>query len=218
MTARIQDIDFSVNALRALLWEYNEAETLTSLVEQKNDWYAINQTQFWTDWLRDVFDLRTANDFGCTVWSIILGIPLQIITPPITKKNFGFGTFNTNFNHATFGTTSQSVIDLTTEQKRVMLQLRYFKLISRCNVIEINRVLKAILAPYGLAYVLGTLDMSSIKYVFKFRPSSQLMFIFQNADVLPRPSTLGLDMIISPRPVWGFGTFRKNFNNGTFSF
>ncbi|WP_231668322.1 DUF2612 domain-containing protein [Ralstonia solanacearum] len=49
-------------------------------------------TAFWENWIRDVFDLRTANDFGLSVWSEILGVPLAVTVDP-TKPGtpvFGF--------------------------------------------------------------------------------------------------------------------------------
>ena len=70
--ATIQEFDFSVDLLRALLWQYEDATGLQALLRQKSEWYTVNQTAFWSNWERDVFDLTTANDFGCAVWGIIL--------------------------------------------------------------------------------------------------------------------------------------------------
>lgn len=217
MTITVQDFDFSVNLLRCVLWQYDSAARVQSILQQKSDWYTINQEQFWADWVRDVFDLRTANDFGLSVWGIILGVPLQATIQPIAKANFGFGTYNKNFDHGTFGIASTSILNITTAQKRILLQLRYFKLISRCTVPAINRVLKSVLGSYGKAYVLDGNDMGFITYVFAFQPSSQLLFVLENFDILPRPAAVGLKYIISTRPVFGFGTFNKNFNHGTFA-
>lgn len=71
-----QEFDFSINLLEALIWQYNNAPRLESLLRQKQTWYDVNNRDFWQDWLRDVFDLRTANTFGLRVWSIILGLSL----------------------------------------------------------------------------------------------------------------------------------------------
>ena len=76
MAATIQEFDFSVDLLQAILWQYNNATSLQSLLNSEQAWVIENQTEFWENWLRDVFDLRTANEFGLSVWSIILGIPL----------------------------------------------------------------------------------------------------------------------------------------------
>ena len=81
MSGGIQLFDFSVDLLRAILWQYNDATRLQSLLQQKQDWYNEQQTEFWSSWYRDVFNLDTANDFGLAVWSIILEVPLTIGVP-----------------------------------------------------------------------------------------------------------------------------------------
>ena len=65
--SKIQDFTFSANLLESLLWQYNEAETLQSILQQKQDWYDLNFSQFWDDWYNDVFNLQTANNFGLSV-------------------------------------------------------------------------------------------------------------------------------------------------------
>lgn len=95
----IQTFDFSANLLRALLWRNNEAPNLQALLQFKQDYFDSENEQFWSDWARDVFDLRTANEFGLNVWSIILGINITIepVIPPVLNGNFGFGEFRLNF-------------------------------------------------------------------------------------------------------------------------
>jgi len=218
MSASIQNFDFSVDLLRAILWRQNEASNLLSLLQSKSDWYGTTFEEFWNDWVRDVFDLRTANDFGLSVWAIILGVPLSLITPPNTGPQFGFGpstNHRKNFNRGNFGS-SVAGAGLTTEQKRVLLQLRYYKLESRCTVPEMNTRLKAILGQYGSVYVLDGNDMRYTTYVFGFQPNSALQFVLENFDVLPRPAGVGIRYIVSTRPAFGFGTHNKNFNRGNF--
>lgn len=357
MSASIEDFDFSVDVLSALIWRNNEAAHLQALLQAKQDWYAENFEQFWTDWVTDVFDLRTANEFGLSVWALILGVPLSLIIAPNTGPQFGFdfpelltdradtgatwaaagtgatvtdgyadpdggtqavllnlsgagtksvtmtpvasgipagtvtltfqaklisGTQGTlasdvggttlgdwpalsmsawttvtltgtlaavqhafnilssttstcevavfnpqlkafsaasngrfNFNHGNFGA-SQAGVGLTLDQKRILLQLQYYKLISRCTVPEINARVKAILGSQGNVYVLDGNNMEYTTYVFGFQPSSALQFILENYDVLPRPAAVGVKIIVSTRPAFGFGSFNQNFNNGTF--
>jgi hypothetical protein len=216
MTTRIQEFDYSINLLRALLWQDNRAPKLKSILQQKQDWYDTNVSTFWEDWVRDVFDIRTANEFGLAVWAIILGIPTSAILPPTNKPNFGFGSFNKNFNHGNFGSKSSTVVGLTLEQKRILLRLRYFKLISRCTVPEINRGMKSILGDQGTVYVLDANNMQFVTYVFGFQPNSTLQFVLQNFDVLPRPAAVGVRYVVNGNTHWGFGSLRKNFNHGNF--
>lgn len=359
MTTRIQEFDYSINLLRALLWQDNAAPKTTSLLQQKQAWYDENVSTFWQNWVTDVFDIRTANEFGLAVWAIILGIPTSAILPPTTKLNFGFGlplltqdandargtwtaangptitagqldpnagtnavkldlstgtgsartvlvptttggipagvttiqfqaklisgtqgtltssiggassaawpaltsawqtvtltvtnptagttafdliapsasaavvgvfglkvcsgssvyNHNLNFDRGNFGAASSSVVGLTLEQKRILLRLRYFKLISRCTVPEINRMMKSVLGDQGSVYVLDANDMSFVTYVFGFQPNSALAFVLQNFDVLPRPAAVGVRYIVGSRATFGFGPYFKNFNHGTF--
>ncbi len=121
-----------------------------------------------------------------------------------------------NFNNGNFSSTKSASVGLTIEQQRLVLRLRYFKLISRCTTPEINRVLKYLFGQQGGAYVLDPLDMSEIIYVFNFQLDSQLIFLFQEFDLLPRPSTVGIKYQILTAPSFGFGGKRKNFNNGNY--
>lgn len=75
--SRNQLFDFSVDVMQALLWQYDTADALPAIIASKQKWYTDNQQFFWENWFINVFDLRTANDFGCSVWAIILGIPLD---------------------------------------------------------------------------------------------------------------------------------------------
>lgn len=212
---RIQEFDYSVNLLQAILWQYNDALRLQALLEQKQEWYDENQRDFWQNWYRDVFDLRTANDFGLTVWAIILNIPLTITSgddPDIER--FGFGAFRLNFTRGNFAP-SGSGVRLTTEQRRLVLRLRYFQLVSRGAIPEINQFLRSIFGELGNVYVLDGLDMT-MTYVFTFAPPKNLFFVLRNFDVLPRPAGVGVNFVITTRLVFGFGPFRANFNRGNF--
>jgi hypothetical protein len=209
-------LDLSVDMLQSLLWQHNHAENLTALLEKKQLWYDQNYTQFWNDWFTDVFNLDTANAFGRQVWARILGIPLQVtLGPQPAKPTWGFGQYNQNFGHGNFAASGGSTIGLTAVQERAVLQLRYLQLISRPTTPEINKMLARVFAPFGPAWVLDGLDMT-MTYVFGFQPGSQLIFIFEQYDLLPRPAAVGIDYIVTLRPVWGFDEFHQNFNNGNF--
>lgn len=224
MSTSIEQFDFSVDVLSALLWRQNEASALQSLLQSKQDWYAANHEQFWTDWITNVFNLDTANEFGLSVWAQILGVPLTLIVAPNSGPQFGFGVISGgtwtnnhryNFGHGNFGA-SQAGVGLTLDQKRILLKLQYYKLISRCTVPEINARIKAILGQYGNVYVLDGNNMEYVTYVFGFAPNSALQFILENFDVLPRPAAVGVRYIVSTRPAFGFGSSNQNFNHGTF--
>lgn len=217
MTVTIQPFDTSINLLQALLWQYNEATNLQTLLQEKQDWYNLNQTEFWDNWYHDVFDLRTANYFGLSVWSIILGQP--IVFPNVgnpSKPTWGFGSFHKNFERGNFVSTGGFTYVLTEETARILLQIRYFQLTSAGTVPEINRMLKYVFQDYGAAWLLDGHDMTQT-YIFTFPLSSDLKFLFNNYDVLPRPAGVGSTYREELIESWGFGPYHENFNHGNFT-
>lgn len=218
MTQTIQQFDYSVDLLRALLWQYNQAERLQKLVTEKQAWYDNQQSQFWSDWFTDVFDLRTANDFGLSVWSIILGQPLFVNLSAGDIPSWGFGTFHRNFTRGNFSSASSSHNQqrLSTESSRILLQLRYFQLTSAGTVPEINRMLAYVFKDYGKSWLNDNHDMTQF-YTFTFPLTAELKFLFGHFDILPRPAGVGSFYRIVVRPTWAFDAERENFDNGNFS-
>ncbi len=214
--SKIQEFDYSLDLLKSLLWQYNDALRLQKIIELKQLWYDTNQSQFWSDWERDVFNLDTANNFGLTVWSIILGIALNTTeeAQPDTWPTWGFGTYNQNFTRGNFRRQSSGTINLTEAQKRIVLKLRYFQLITKGAVPEINAFLARVFE--DPVYVLDGLDMTA-EYVFTSAPSSQLQFVLQKFDVLPRPAGVEVNYVITPQTAFGFDEFHVNFDRGNFA-
>lgn len=88
---------YNPDITRSLKWLHNNAPNLQAIVNQKADWYGKYNDQFWSNWQANVFDLRTANAFGLTVWCIILGLPLSAFNfEPITNA-FAFGSQRGNY-------------------------------------------------------------------------------------------------------------------------
>lgn len=215
--ATVQQFDYSVDLLQAILWQYNDATRLQSLLAQKSDWYNENQRDFWADWYNDVFNLQTANDFGLAVWARILNVPLVASVPATEDRPvFGFGIYNQNFFDGNFGRDTNGTIDLTTEQKRLVLRLRYFQLISNGTVPEINDFLRLLFGGEGVCYVLDSYDMSFAIYVFDFIPASSVLFVLQQFDLLPRPAGVGTAIIVAPGESFGFAPYYLNFENSNF--
>lgn len=212
----IQQIDFNVDLLRALLWQYTSAENLQALVRQKQDWYNENQKLFWESWIRDVFDLRTANEFGLRVWAIILGQPLFFNKGPDNKPTWGFGEYYVNFERGNFSSQTGANFQLSTASARILLRLRYYQLIGTCTVPAINRALKDVFAEYGDVHLADNLDMTQ-EYIFRFALPSDLVFLFANFDILPRPAGVESSYSVVIEESWGFDEFHENFDNGNFS-
>ena len=213
---KIQAFDFSVNLLRAMLWQYNDAPRLEALVQQKQDWFDAENQGFWENWQRDVFDLRTANDFGLSVWTIILDMPLQIVEPDPDAERviWGFAADDENYTNGNFETSSGFPLD--TEQIRLILRLRYFQLVTRGTVPEVNTFLADLFADLGSVYVVDGLQMNA-RYIFGFALSPDLEAVLTYFDLLPRPAGVRVDYVVIPdADGWGFGRYHYNFTNGNF--
>lgn len=191
MSKKIPEIDTSVDLLRNIIWQYDGAGAVKELIKQKEEWYNKQHKIFWDNWFTDVFDLRTANDFGLEIWARILGINLFIPDCP----SFA----------------------LTTEQKRFVCRLRYYQLITRCTIPEVNGMLKDMFTTdAGKAYALDPNDMSAIIYVFKYHPANAIKMILAKYDLMPRPATVGIDFKLIPYIPFGFGKYNNNFNQAPF--
>ena len=218
MSDRIQPFEQSVNVLPSILWQYENADNFVRLIQSQQAWIDENQNKFWQDWFRDVFDVDTANSFGLSVWARILGINLAVpTTPTVGNTSWGFGANRKNFGNGNFGRDRDGQINLSLDQQRLVINLRLAQIIVRPTAYYINEMLESILnTPGRSVYAYDTLDMEYVVYVFDFAPDSQLRFILENYDLLPRPSGVGVQWIVASRPAWGFGPNRLNFNNGTF--
>jgi hypothetical protein len=192
MTTTIQQFTYTVDLLKALLWQYNDAVNLQALLAAKQEWYNENQTEFWSNWYTDVFDLRTANDFGLAVWAIILGQSLYVNLNAAGRPTWGFEEFHRNFNRGNFGSGTGNTVRLSTETSRILLRCRAYQLQTAACVPEINRMLADIFADFVApgatpAYVQDNLDMTC-DYVFLFDLPAELQFALRYFDVLPRPA------------------------------
>jgi len=61
VTGNIQDFILDSETMQAILWQYDGAERLQTLIKKKAEWYDINWKGFWEDWFWNVFNLDTAN-------------------------------------------------------------------------------------------------------------------------------------------------------------
>lgn len=237
----IQQFDLKVPILDAMLWQYDNTERLKSLLNAKNQWYFTNYETFWAQWVPQVFNLTTANEFGLAVWSIILCVPLFIIYDPhFDKPTWGFNEVtvfpayqndNENFDNGNFSGEIPTV--LTIEEQRLLLRIRYFQLTSRGATPDTNYMLgylfaneTKLFAELPIAYVIDGLDMT-ITYVFNFNISHNLIQILKDYDILPRPAGVEAKFIVVSDSIWGFNAVTVfpdyeneyvNFDNGTFAY
>lgn len=180
--------------LENVTWQYDGAVNLRSLLDKKQEWYAVNWSNYWENWHSSVFDLKTANRFGCVVWAIILDLPIGLVYDKNALGDtlpFGFGPFRRNFNNSNFFGTGETPA-LSLEEARKLLRIRYYAQTMSTTIFNINGMLHDVFGSDGLAYVTEPAVMTQ-EYVFTFVLTDN----FKNAleEYLPRGS--GVQTLIS---------------------
>lgn len=165
-----------------ILWQYNNAPAINSLMQSKQDWYDVNHNNYWNDYINNVLNIATANDYGLSIWGAILQVPR---------------TFIVNGNEET----------LDTEMYRNLIRARMLLLRTRATVPDINSFLKVIFGKYGTAYVLDNNDMT-ITYRFNFNLSPLQVAIMQTIDLLPRPAGVKMIIVSVGGKVFGFNVVK----------
>lgn len=176
--SNIFEYDPSVDFTKHIFWQYNNAPNLNSLVNSKQTWYQTNQTQYWQDWVNNVLNITTANDYGLSIWGILLGIPRTYL---VDGENMA----------------------LSTEQYRTVILARLKMLKMRGTIPEINSLLQFIFGKYGKAYVIDNYDMS-ITYRFNFSLTPLQIAVLQNVSILPKPAGVEINVVALGNDVFGF--------------
>ena len=76
---KIFNTNWLINLEKTILWQYDKATKLNSLIKAKQKWYQQNVSFFITNFFLNVFDIKRANDFGLTIWGKLLNFPRQIM-------------------------------------------------------------------------------------------------------------------------------------------
>lgn len=190
--ATIFEYNPSVDFEKHIFWQYNNAPNFKSLINAKQTWFNTNHVEYWTDWVRDVLNIHTANDYGLSIWGIFLGIPR------IYEVN---GVYTT----------------LTTNQFRTVILARMRLLHMRGTVPEINSLLKFLFGSYGKAYVIDNHNMT-LTYRFDFNLSALQLAVLQTITLLPRPAGVQIQLIALDNNVFGFdGSDGQPFDQGRFA-
>jgi hypothetical protein len=203
-----------INLLSALDWQRSGADIAKKFIENEQNWLNVNHCEFWENWEVDVFSLATANDFGLAVWSIILDESIYGIEY-LGPGSFGFNESDENFFNGSFSIPEDSTFEFTTEQKRIILQLKAFKVLAiGGSIIQTNTSMANIFGN-GVILAFDNFDMS---YVYLLESNiSDFIIEINKRDLLPRP--IGIEVasirILSPK-TFGFAESNENFNDGNF--
>ena len=211
-------IDCTINLNKALDWQRSDAEFIKQFIANKQAWYEKNHCKFWNDWAIDVFNLETANEFGLSVWSVILDESLQGESSPsaVGFPAFGFGSNNKNFGRGGFGVNTAQTISFTTEQKRLVLKLKAYILFGfNGSIAQLNERLERLFGTDQISALDG-FDMTWT-YVVRDREIIDLIREIKRRNLLPRPAGVDVKVIYNAAVRrWGFGKHYFNFNRGNF--
>ena len=70
---------FLINLEKCILWQYDKAPRISTLITEKQKWYKQNVSEFIVNFFINIFNLKTANDFGLNIWGKLLNFPRQIM-------------------------------------------------------------------------------------------------------------------------------------------
>lgn len=159
------DLDFSIDILSSILWQYDNADKLKSLINNKHDFFDKHTSKFWENWYRDVFNIDTANYFGLIVWAIILGCNEYVnLTYKVGYKTFGFGPYHKNFYQSNFALGTY-ILTLSENQLRKVVKAQMYNFNSNGSLYNINRLLVN-LFPNNNPYAEYSAENNAITYHF----------------------------------------------------
>lgn len=183
-----ESLDTSIDIMKYLFWEYDKSN-VRDLLEYLQAEIEKTNNQFWRDWMVNVFTLETCNEFGVSVWAIILDLPILLeVDPAADKFAFGFGEFRANYApDSNFGGIVGGSALLTTDQKRRILRMRYRMLTGTGNPIEFNSYSNILTEGLGIMYMRNNGDMT-IDYVTDFVSEAWIDYAYATFDIFPTPS------------------------------
>ena len=189
---KVYDLNFYWNSMRSLLWQYDNAEKVKQLIKNEQDFYNASTQYFWNDFISNVINLDTANDFGLSLWGMLLDIQ---------RPTYGNG------------------IVLSTEMYRYVLKAKIFKLFNSPTIPNCNKFLSILFSRDSKrSFVQDNEDMT-IDYYLDFFPTQEELVVLNLPDFLPRPSAVKIASIeqVPSVGVFGFdGSGYTGFNQGVF--
>lgn len=212
----------SINLLTALDWQRSNAENFKAFIQSKQDWYRENFCEPYNSWFDDVFNIDTANDFGLSVWSIILNEPVfgELEPAPVDYPAFGFGSHNKNFGNGNFSPGANGgTYSFSTEEKRILLKLKAYILHMGGPVSGGSSSINQSLFRLFGGKKLTCIDNRDMTFTYLLYEQSLSGFIIElyNRDLLPRPAGIDISLVLNAGvQSWGFGSPHSNFGNGNF--
>lgn len=176
--------NFDANLIENIIWQYDNAEKLKSLILSKNEWYSENLNAFWGTIVSDFLNIQTATDWGLNLWGNILQVSC---------------TYNVN----------GVITTLSTELYRRLILGKMQLIRSNGTVPEINKYLNFIFSTHATttsfaATVRDNLDMSVV-YVLNFEPTDEELALIYSRTFLPTPAGVEDKIyLLDQKKIFGF--------------
>jgi hypothetical protein len=217
----MSDYSCNINLLTALDWQRSNADNFKAFIQAKHDWYQTNFCDEYNNFFDDVFNLDTANDFGLSIWSIILDEKIFGESQParVGYPAFGFGPNKKNFNNGNFSPGAGGSYSFSTEEKRILLKLKAYILHMSGPVSGGSNSINQSLFRIFDGKKITCIDNRDMTFTYLLYDATLAGFAIElfNRDLLPRPACIDISLVLKAGvKAWGFGPNRSNFNNGNF--
>ena len=200
---KILEYDFNCDLSKVVLWQYDEATKLKTIVSNQQGFMDANVTGFFEYLKASVFNLANADEIGLSIWVALLGVPRPTYTDGGVTRTF------------------------TDEQYRLLLRARIYLLTFDGSARALNEFFH-LLFPDLTVTVRDNLDMTVDIQILQDVPR-EVAVLFHNPFVetfLPRPSGVKYNVQVGNidyTEIFGFegmedehGNSVAGFDNGTF--
>lgn len=75
----MMDNSIEADLKKVITWQYDNATNLVALIMSMEEFFSESTQKFWDDWPADVANIDTANDFGLSVWGMLVGVKRFIL-------------------------------------------------------------------------------------------------------------------------------------------
>ena len=150
-----QEFNFNTDLMSNLLWQDDYPENIKGLMQSKDVWYNSNFTEFLDNWFTDVFNLKTANMFGCVVWGIILNVPINPAKVRPVIPQFGYDQYHLNFDNGNFKFIPSygSIALLEVDECRRLLRCKYYAQTISPTIGQVDEMLADVFGDLGVAFL-----------------------------------------------------------------
>jgi hypothetical protein len=195
------------NYWRTVLSQYANSPVITSMIDAMNS--ALDPTSFFNALYNDIWNVNTAVGYGLDVWGRIVGVSRNLNIPvSVPGSFFGFAeaTSWVGFNQPGGGFYSGATgsgVQLTTSYTlldpdfRTLILAKAGANISSGSITSINNLLLNLFPGRGTVYVQDNQNMT-LTYVFLFPLTTIEQVIMQQANVLPNPTGVVINIVQIP--------------------